>query len=41
MEPTPTNEGEKVKSAQPGSLPSVSAFGGGAFATINVSPFLW
>ena len=27
MEPTSTNEGEKVKSAQPGSLPSVSAFG--------------
>jgi hypothetical protein len=33
--------GEKV-SAQPGSLPPMSAAaGGGAFATINVSPFLW
>lgn len=32
---------EKV-SAQPGSLPPMSAAaGGGAFATINVSPFLW
>jgi hypothetical protein len=33
-------EGENV-SAQPGSLPPMSAAGGGAFATINVSPFLW
>ena len=39
MELTPTNEGEKVKFAQL-SRSSVSAFGGGAFATINVSPFL-
>lgn len=33
-------EGGNV-SAQPGSLPPMSAAGGGAFATINVSPFLW
>ena len=37
-----TDGGREKVSAQPGSLPPMSAAaGGGAFATINVSPFLW